>query len=103
MMPGVRMRPLVHGEKSLLCEFLLEEGHRLPLHDHPHEQTGYLLSGRLRFRIGEIWRESLPGDSWSIPGGVPHEVEVMEDAHLLELFSPVRDEYLPERGGDEAW
>ena len=38
-----------------------------------------------------------PGDSWSIPGGMPHGAEVLEDSVAIEVFSPVRDDYLPER------
>ena len=95
-MAGVRMRPLVFEEKSLMCEFLLEGGHKLPAHHHPYEQSGYLLSGRLRFRIGEEWHETQPGDSWCIPEGVVHEVEVLEEAHLVEIFIPIRPDYLPD-------
>ncbi len=96
LMPGVRMRPLAAGQATLLCEFLLAKGHRLPLHRHLFEQTGFLISGRLRFRIGEEWFDAVAGDSWFIPGEVLHEVEVVEESHLTEVFSPVRPDYLPE-------
>jgi quercetin dioxygenase-like cupin family protein len=36
-----------------------------------------------------------PGDAWSIPENVEHEVEIVEDSVVLELFSPVRPDYLP--------
>jgi len=35
-----------------------------------------------------------PGDSWSIPGDVPHSANVIEDSVIVEVFSPVREEYL---------
>jgi quercetin dioxygenase-like cupin family protein len=93
--PGVRMRPLVYENRTIMCEFLLEHGHELPIHSHPYEQSGYLVSGRLRFHIGEEWMDTMPGDSWCIPENVMHEVIVLEDSHLIELFSPVRPDYLP--------
>jgi len=96
LLEGVQMRPLVWEEKTLLCEFHLEKGRRLPLHSHPYEQTGYLISGKLQFHIGEEWYETAPGDSWCIPQDVLHEVVVKEEAHLIELFSPVRPDYLPQ-------
>jgi quercetin dioxygenase-like cupin family protein len=37
----------------------------------------------------------LPGDSWCIPGGMEHAVEMIEDSVVVEVFSPVREEYLP--------
>ncbi len=91
---GIEMKPLVHGEKTLLCEFRLAKGSVLSLHDHPHEQTGYLVSGKMRFDIeGDVF-EADPGDSWSIEGDRTHAAEVMEDAVVIEVFSPVRTEYL---------
>jgi len=37
-----------------------------------------------------------PGDSWCITGGVKHGAEIIEDAVAVEVFAPVRKEYLPE-------
>jgi quercetin dioxygenase-like cupin family protein len=95
LMEGVSMRPLAFGEKTNLCEFRLSKGYRLPAHNHPYEQTGYLDSGKLNFRIGDEWYPAEPGDSWSIPENVVHEVEILEDSVVLEVFSPVRPDYLP--------
>ena len=89
------MRPLAWQEKTILCEFNLEKGFKIPSHQHPYEQTGYLLSGKLNFRIDQIWHISEAGDSWSIPENVEHEVEILENAIVLELFSPIRPDYLP--------
>lgn len=90
------MRPLAFGEKTNLCEFRLLKNHRLPSHSHPYEQTGILLSGTLNFRIETEWFKVEAGDSWSIPINVEHEVEVLEDSIVLEIFSPVRPDYLPD-------
>jgi quercetin dioxygenase-like cupin family protein len=91
---GVRLKTLVYGEKTSLCEFRLEKGKSLPLHSHPHEQTGFLVSGRLRFKIGDETFEAEPGDSWCIPGDVPHSAAVLEEAVVIEAFSPVREDFL---------
>lgn len=96
LMKGVEMRPLAFGEKTNLCEFKLTKGHRLPSHSHPYEQTGTLISGKLNFRIGNNWQMTHPGDAWSIPENVEHEVEILEDSNVLETFSPLRPDYLPE-------
>ena len=97
LIEGVSMRPLAFGEKTNLCEFRLTKGYRLPAHNHPYEQTGYLASGRLNFRIGSDWYAAGPGDSWSVPESLEHEVEVLEDSIVFELFSPLRPDYLPEQ------
>lgn len=95
VLPGIRRKTLSFGADTLMCEFRLQAGFPLPVHDHPQEQTGYLVSGRLELTIGGETFAVAAGDSWSIPGGVPHGAEVLEDAVAIEVFSPVRDDYLP--------
>ncbi|MFY1111301.1 MAG: hypothetical protein AB3K77_06435 [Methanosarcinaceae archaeon] len=40
VLPGIRMKAVVYGDKALMTEFLLKAGSTLPAHDHIHEQTG---------------------------------------------------------------
>src|SRR6516225_1863824 len=94
--PGVELRTLAHGTRTLFSEFRLAKGSKLPRHMHPHEQTGYLVSGRIRLTIGLDTFEAAPGDCWCIEGGVEHEAEILETSVAIEVFSPVRDEYLPD-------
>ena len=96
MTDGIRLKTLVYGDKTLLSEFRLEKSSVLPMHSHPHEQTGYLVSGRLRLFLGDQTYEAEPGDSWSIPGDLEHGGEALLDAVAVEVFSPVREDYLPE-------
>ena len=93
---GVELKILVYGDKTLCTEFRLEMGSKLPRHRHPHEQTGYLVSGRIRLSIGQEMFEVAPGDSWCIPANVEHGAEILMDSVAVEVFSPVREEYLPE-------
>jgi quercetin dioxygenase-like cupin family protein len=93
---GVRQKTLVYGENTLMTEFLLDEGSHLPLHSHPHEQTGYLVQGKLTMIIGEESFLAEPGDGWSIPGNTVHGADALENSIAVEVFSPVRKEYLPE-------
>ena len=95
---GIRYKALVHGERTLFTEFHLKKGGVIPRHAHPHEQTGYLVSGALRFTIGEATHDAAPGDCWCIRGGVEHEAVVLEDSGAIEIFSPVREDYLPGTG-----
>jgi quercetin dioxygenase-like cupin family protein len=93
---GIEIKTLAYGERTLMVEFRLHKGNQLPRHQHPQEQTGYLLSGHIRLALasGEVY-DALPGDSWSIPGGVEHGGEFLEDSIAVEVFSPVREDYLP--------
>ncbi len=98
MLAGVDRRTLAHGQRTLLAEFHLARGHVIPPHAHPHEQTGYLVSGRLRFTIAHETHEVRSGDGWCVAGGVQHSVEILEDSVAIEVFSPVREDYLPAAG-----
>jgi quercetin dioxygenase-like cupin family protein len=95
LQPGIQLKTLVWGEKSSLSAFHMAKGARLPLHSHPHEQTGYLISGHMRLTVGAETLDAYPGDSWCVPGGEEHFVEVIEDTFIIEVFSPVREDYLP--------
>jgi len=95
LLPGIRLKTLVHGERTLVAEFLMEWGSILPEHAHPHEQTGYLVSGRVRLTIGGEGFDAEPGDSWCIPGNTPHGAQILADSVAIEVFSPVREDYLP--------
>lgn len=93
--PGVFRKTLTYGANTLFTEFRLGGGKDLPMHSHPQEQTGYLVSGMLQLVIGEQRFDAHPGDSWCIPGDVMHGAHVIEDAVAIEVFSPVRTDYLP--------
>ena len=91
---GIDLKTLVHGNNTSMHEFIMKKGSSLPPHGHPHEQTGYLISGRLTLVIDGQAHEVDPGDSWNISGDVEHSVEVHEDALVVEVFTPVREEYI---------
>ncbi len=92
---GIDMKTLVYGENTLLTRFHLKKDSILPKHSHPHEQTGCLVSGKIQLTIGQESFLAQPGDSWSIKGGVEHQARILEDSVAIEVFSPVRKDYLP--------
>jgi unsaturated pyranuronate lyase len=91
----IRQKTLVYGEKTLLTEFRLDKGAVLPPHSHPHEQTGYLVSGCLDLTIGAETHRVEPGGSWCIAGEVEHSTIAREDSVAIEVFSPIRMDYIP--------
>lgn len=93
---GIKRKTLVYGDNTLLTKFILEKGKTLPVHNHPEEQTGYLVSGHIILIINGKRHEMKPGDSWAIPGNSEHGAETIEDSVAVEIFSPVREDYIPE-------
>ncbi len=92
---GVTYKTIAYGDKTSLGEFQLKKGSVVLNHNHPHEQTGYMISGRMTFTIDGEDHIAEAGDSWNIPGNVEHSVNVHEDSVVIEVFSPVREDYLP--------
>jgi len=91
---GIQLSTLVYGEKTSLVEFRLKAGSVVPSHQHPYEQTGYLVSGAIKFTIEDKTFMAMPGDSWCVLENVPHSAEVLEDSVIIETFSPPRKEYM---------
>lgn len=85
---------VVQGERVTFAVIELEPGVVVPEHAHENEQLGVLAQGSLRFRIGDEEREFGPGATWSIPGGVPHDVQAGPDgAVAIEVFVPGRADW----------
>jgi len=87
-------RKIVAGERQVLAQIYLKRGAIVPLHRHDSEQMTYVLQGALRFMVeGEetIVRE---GEVLHIPGGVEHQSEALEDTFELDVFSPLREDWL---------
>ena len=95
LIEGVQLSTLVHGEKTLMGQFSIAKGSAIPPHAHPHEQTGFIVSGKLRLTVEDETMDVETGDSWCIPGGAEHGVDALEDSVVIEVFAPVREDYLP--------
>lgn len=93
--PGVTISTM-SGEKMMLSHAVLEPNAVVRKHSHPHEQVGIVLEGSAQFRIGSEEKTLKTGDMYVIPGDVEHEVVAgNEGVVALDIFHPIREEYLP--------
>ena len=92
--PGMQLKTLVHGEKTLMIKFNLKGGQVHASHNHPYEQTGYLIEGKVKLTIGEEIHIVEAGGAWSIPADAEHQAEMIKDSIGIEIFSPAREDYL---------
>lgn len=91
--PGVRIRTPC-GRNLMLSLVEIDAGWAVDTHSHPHEQAGMLLSGRMKFTIGQESRILEPGESYIVPPNVPHRAEAVGGpVRALDVFSPVREDY----------
>lgn len=92
-------RKIVSGERQMLVQVYLKRGAHVPAHRHESEQLQYVLEGALCCVVdGEeiLVRE---GEVLVIPAGVHHQAEALADTFALDLFCPVRTEWLSSAGG----
>ena len=87
-------RRFITADSVTVGRFELKKGGVVPTHAHPNEQISMVMSGVLLFRIDG--RETIvkAGEIMQIPGNVPHEVAVIEDAVAIDVFSPVRQDWI---------
>ena len=90
-------RKIVSGDREMLAQIYLKRGALVPMHAHDSEQMTYILQGALRVVVeGEeiIVRE---GEVLHIPSRTPHQSEALEDTLELDVFSPIRAEWIDVR------
>ena len=94
---GVQLDVLAIGDRSMVTKMNYVEGNFATTHRHPHEQCGYVVSGRYRLRVEYPEPVEVilsPGDSYAIPGQTPHSFEVLEGGEVVDVFTPHREDYL---------
>ncbi len=91
---GVDFLLLSHGPESMVTKMLYKMGDSPPLHKHPNEQSGYVISGSYRIVIDGVAHEIGQGDSYTVPRDVEHSIEIIEPGEVLDFFSPPRTDYL---------
>ena len=87
-------RKIVTGEREMLAQIYLKKGAIVPLHDHEAEQMTYILQGALKFIINGEEITVREGEVLYIPSRVPHQAEALDDTFDLDVFSPIRQDWL---------
>ena len=85
---------IITGEREMLAQIYLKRGALIPLHSHESEQMTYILQGALRFVVGNEEVVVREGEVLHIPANVLHQAEALEDTFELDLFSPIRTDWL---------
>lgn len=91
---GVKRRVLAYNEQLMAVEVSFETGAVGSVHTHPHTQCSYVLSGKFRYSIEEEAVEMNPGDSIVVPSGLPHGTVCVEKGVLLDVFTPMREDFI---------
>ena len=92
IMPGFHGK-MIHGETMTLAYWEVEEGATVPEHSHKNEQIMQVLEGAFEFTVNGLTKLYKPNDLVIIPPFAPHSGKALTPCKLMDIFSPVREEY----------
>jgi quercetin dioxygenase-like cupin family protein len=95
--PGLTRRILANNPRLMLVEHRMLAGWIGARHRHPQDQLVYVIAGHLTVQCGRAEPFDVrAGDSFVVRGGVEHQAVAHAASHVLDVFTPTREDYLPE-------
>lgn len=91
---GVEQKVLAYCDKLMCVQNTFQAGAVGALHSHPHTQITYVVEGKFEFTIGDTTRVVVKGDSMLKQDGVVHGCTCLEDGALLDIFHPMREDFV---------
>ena len=91
--PGLRRQVMSYSPSMMLVRHTMTKGWVGARHSHPHEQMLYIVRGRIRFEYPGGAFDMGQGDSFLLPGNVEHQASALEDSEVLDIFTPMREDY----------
>jgi quercetin dioxygenase-like cupin family protein len=91
--PGLRRQVMSYTKSLMLVRHTMTKGWVGALHSHPHEQMVYVVHGKLIFEHPGGKFEVASGESFIVPGDVKHQASALEDSEVLDIFTPMREDY----------
>lgn len=91
---GISFDVLAIGKNSMVTKMNYNQGDFASAHSHPNEQSGYVISGKYKIRIDNKEFLITTGDSYAILENITHSIEVIEAGEIIDVFTPIRKDYL---------
>ena len=87
-------RRCINGDRMTLAMIYLKKGCVVPLHSHENEQMSTVFTGALKFLIDGKEIVVKPGETLRIPPLMPHAAEALEDTEQMDVFAPIRQDWI---------
>ena len=91
---GIRRKVMAYNEQLMLVKVDFKKGRVGAAHHHPHLQISYVASGTFEITIGGETKILRGGDVYFVPADVVHGAVCLEDGLLIDVFSPMREDFL---------
>lgn len=91
---GIRRQILGYNHEIMIVKVWFEAGAEGYQHQHRHSQSTYIESGVFDVTVDGKTQRQKQGDSFYIPPHVMHGAVCVESGILIDVFSPVREDFL---------
>jgi quercetin dioxygenase-like cupin family protein len=91
---GVKRKVMVYDANLMLVKVAFETGGIGSVHSHVHTQMSYVESGTFAITIADATRILQKGDTFYVPSNVRHGALCQEAGVLIDIFSPMRDDFI---------
>lgn len=90
---GMIRQVLAHSDNLMLVRHYFKNGWIGAKHSHPHEQLVYVVRGKIHIEAEGKAFDVSAGESFVMEGNVEHQAWALEESEVLDVFTPVREEY----------
>lgn len=90
---GITRQILAHSDDLMLVKAIFEDGAEGYQHQHYHTQVTYVESGVFDVTIDGVTQRQSAGDSFFIPPNIMHGAICLKAGVLLDVFSPIREDF----------
>lgn len=91
---GVSRQIMVHDDAIMMVKVMFEKGAIGYLHQHPHRQVSYVVSGVFEVTIDGVKKILKKGDAFYAAPGLDHGVRCTAPGMLIDVFNPTRKDFL---------
>ena len=91
---GVKRKIMAFDDSVMLVRVAFETGGVGSLHAHPHVQISHVESGRFEIEIEGVKKILQPGDVFHVPSNAIHGARCLEAGVLIDVFSPMREDFI---------
>ena len=91
---GFQRKIIGYNDQLMMVRVRIDKGTVIELHNHPHSQSSFVVSGRFELTLGSETREITSGDGFFADSNVPHAVKAIETGEIIDTFSPMREDFI---------
>lgn len=95
--PKIQRQIVGYDDTLMMVNVKFEKGGLGQLHQHSHTQVSYIAEGKFEVTIGNEKKTLQKGDSFFVPSNTTHELLCLEEGMLIDVFSPVREDFLEQK------